>query len=171
MKKTFLLLVSPLAFAFAVDTATVTEAKAEVHSSSGSKVKGVVTFTQVDGGGVKIVADFEGLTPGKHGFHIHEKGDCSAHDGSSAGGHFNPTNQPHGGPDSEKRHAGDLGNVKADESGKAHYERIDTVISLNGDQSIVEKSIVIHQDPDDYTTQPTGNSGARIGCGVIQAVK
>lgn len=170
MKKTLFLLISPLAFAFAVETATVTEAKAEVHSSSGSKVKGVVTFTQVDGG-VKIVADFEGLTPGKHGFHIHEKGDCSAADASSAGAHYNPTNQPHGGPDSEKRHVGDFGNVKADESGKAHYERIDTVISLNGDHSIVEKSVVIHQDPDDYVTQPSGNSGARIGCGVINVVK
>ena len=170
MKKTLFLLISPLAFAFAVETATITEAKAEVHSSSGSKVKGVVTFTQVNGG-VKIVADFEGLTPGKHGFHIHEKGDCSAADASSAGAHYNPTNQPHGGPDSEKRHVGDFGNVKADESGKAHYERIDTVISLNGDHSIVEKSVVIHQDPDDYVTQPSGNSGARVGCGVINVVK
>lgn len=170
MKKTLFILLSPLAFLFAVDTATVTEAKAEVHSSSGSKVKGIVTFTQVNGG-VKVVADFEGLTPGKHGFHIHEKGDCSAADASSAGGHYNPTNQPHGGPDSEKRHVGDLGNVVADASGKAHYEYVDKVISLNGDHSIVEKSVVIHQDPDDFTTQPSGNSGARIGCGVIQNVK
>lgn len=170
MKKIFFLLISPAFFLFSDVSAETTEARAEVHASSGSQVKGVVTFSQV-ADGVKIVADFEGLTPGKHGFHVHEKGDCSAHDGSSAGGHFNPTNQPHGGPDSEKRHAGDFGNVVADDSGKAHYERIDKVIRLNGEQSIVDKSIVIHQDPDDLVSQPTGNSGARIGCGVIKAVK
>lgn len=170
MIKRIITFLCPFAFAFAVETAVVTEAKAEVNPSSGSKVRGTVTFTQVDGG-VKIVGDFEGLTPGKHGFHVHEKGDCSAHDGSSAGAHFNPTNQPHGGPDSSARHVGDLGNVKADANGKAHYERIDSVISLNGENSILDKSIVIHQDPDDYTTQPTGNSGARVGCGVIHAVK
>lgn len=149
---------------------TVTEAKAEIHPSSGSQVKGVVTFKKVSNG-VLIVADLEGLAPGKHGFHIHEKGDCSAADASSAGGHFNPDNQPHGGPDSEKRHVGDLGNIKADDKGKAHYERVDTIVKLNGDHSIVGRSVVVHADPDDYVTQPSGNAGNRIGCGVIQAVK
>lgn len=138
----------------------------EVSPTQGNKVKGKVVFTQ-QANGVQIEANFTGLTPGLHGFHVHEKGDCSAHDASSAGGHFNPTNKHHGGPDDEDRHVGDFGNVEADDEGVGHYSRLDKVISLNGPDSIVGKSIVIHKDPDDLHTQPTGNSGARIGCGVI----
>jgi len=146
----------------------VTKAFAVINAKSGSEVVGGVTFSQVEGG-VKIVADIGGLTPGKHGFHIHEHGDCSAADASSAGGHFNPTNQKHGGPDSAKRHAGDFGNLCANEFGYAHYERVDRVIQLNGEHSIIGKSIVIHADEDDLVTDPTGNSGKRIGCGEIVA--
>lgn len=150
------------------EKAVVTEAFAEVNPTEGNTVKGKVTFTQ-QGDKLYIVADFEGLKPGEHGFHIHEHGDCSAHDGSSAGGHFNPTNKKHGGPEDEERHAGDLGNVVADEDGKAHYELLDSVLQLNGKDTIVGRSVVIHADPDDLVTQPTGNSGGRIGCGVIKA--
>lgn len=153
-----------------VDAVLVKEAFAIVTPTQGNSVTGKVTFTQ-EGDELYIVADFEGLKPGEHGFHIHEKGDCSAHDASSAGGHFNPSNKPHGGPNDEERHAGDLGNVVADEEGKAHYEFTDSVLSLNGPDSIVDKSVVVHADPDDLKSQPTGNSGARIGCGVIKAAE
>src|SRR5262245_58468933 len=88
--------------------------------TKGSQVSGSVTFTAVENG-VKIIADVEGLAPGKHGFHIHEWGDCSAPDGSSTGGYYNPTGAPHGGPDHVNRRLGDLGNIVADESGRAHY--------------------------------------------------
>jgi Cu-Zn family superoxide dismutase len=108
-----------------------------------------------------------GLTPGAHGFHVHEFGDCSMADGTCAGAHFNPTGAPHGGPDDARRHAGDLGNVKADESGKAIYKRVDKMLALNGPSSIIGRSIIVHAAPDDLKTQPSGNAGARVGCGVI----
>lgn len=149
-------------------TPVVKRAKAEVHSTKGSTVSGTVWFTQEDDG-VKVVADFDGLTPGKHGFHVHEKGDCSAPDAATAGGHFNPTKSLHGGPDSAIRHVGDLGNVEADAKGHGHYERVDKVIALSGKNNIVGLSVVIHADEDDLRTQPSGNSGARLGCGVIKA--
>jgi Cu-Zn family superoxide dismutase len=125
-----------------------------------------VTFTKVKGG-VQIIADIDGLTPGKHGFHVHEFGDCGKN-GDAAGAHFNPTNQKHGGPDSPERHVGDFGNLEANSHGHAHYERIDKLIQLEGKNSIIGRSIMIHADEDDFTTQPTGASGARIGCGVIE---
>lgn len=153
-----------------VEKAVITEAIAIVNPTEGNSVTGKVTFMQ-QGDKLLIVGDFEGLKPGQHGFHIHEHGDCSAHDGSSAGGHFNPTNKKHGGPNDEERHAGDLGNVVADDTGKAHYEFLDSVLQLNGPNTILDRSVVIHADPDDLVTQPTGNSGGRIGCGVIQASK
>jgi Cu-Zn family superoxide dismutase len=133
-------------------------------------VKGVVTFTKVEGG-VKIVADVEGLTPGDHGFHIHEFGDCSSADGTSAGGHFNPHGNPHGGPTAEKRHAGDLGNLTADDAGKAHLEWVDPHMVLEGHGSILGRSVIVHAKADDLTTQPTGNAGARVACGVIGVAK
>lgn len=145
----------------------VTKAVAILHPTEGNKVQGVVTFTAVEGG-VLVVADVSNLTPGKHGFHVHEHGDCSAHDASSAGGHFNPTKSKHGGPDSAERHVGDLGNLEADKDGKAHYSRVDKLLTLSGPDSIVTRSVVVHADEDDLTTQPTGNSGPRIACGVIE---
>lgn len=152
---------------------SITEAFAEIQPTKGNQVKGKITFTALPNGeGVKVVGELEGLTPeGEHGFHIHEFGDCSKPDASSAGSHFNPTNEPHAGPDDEKRHAGDLGNITADAQGKAHYERIDKVIKLNGPHSILGKSVIVHTAKDDFKTQPTGNAGARAGCGVIRAAK
>ena len=147
----------------------VQQAMAEINpTSKDSKVKGRVTFTKVTDG-VRIIGHFEGLTPGDHGFHVHEFGDCS-HEGEAAGGHFNPTKRKHGGPTDEDRHVGDFGNVTADANGKATYDRIDKVITLSGENSIVGHSIVIHADRDDYTSQPSGNSGKRIGCGIIEAI-
>lgn len=148
----------------------VTHAEAEIKPTKDSTVSGKVTFTsQPDG--IKIVANITGLTPGVHGFHIHEFGNCSAPDASSAGGHFNPHKELHASPDSPHRHVGDLGNLTADERGNAHYERIDKVITLTGANSIIGKSVIVHADKDDFTTQPTGNAGGRLSCGVIKAVK
>jgi Cu-Zn family superoxide dismutase len=148
------------------DMETVTYAVATAHGLGDHKVKGKVTFTQ-QSGGVEIVAELSGLEPGEHGFHIHEFGDCSMADGKCAGAHFNPTNQPHGGPDDAKRHAGDFGNIKADDSGKATYKRVDKMITLNGRHSIIGRSVILHAKPDDLKTQPSGNAGDRIGCGTI----
>lgn len=147
----------------------IKKAIAKVNPSDGQKVTGTVTFETLDKG-VRIVADLQGLTPGAHGFHVHEKGDCG-HDGMDAGAHFNPTGKKHGGPDDADRHAGDFGNVIANEAGIAHYDRIDYVITLNGKDSIIGRSIMVHKDADDFKTQPAGNSGARIGCGLIEAAK
>lgn len=144
----------------------VTKAIAVLHGTEGNEVSGTVTFTQVEKG-IKIVADVSGLTPGQHGFHVHEYGDCSALDATSAGGHYNPENKPHGGPDDAERHVGDLGNITVLEDSIGHYERIDNVISLNGTHSIVGRAVIIHANEDDLTSQPTGNAGPRVACGVI----
>src|SRR5436190_11293898 len=106
-----------------------TKAIAVLHSASGSQVTGTVTFTKM-GDTMQVVADITGLKPGKHGFHIHEFGDCSAADASSAGSHFNPTKTPHGAPDAAERHAGDLGNLEADSNGKAHLELKHNMLKL-----------------------------------------
>src|SRR5712691_4759169 len=145
----------------------VTKAVADLESKSGSRVTGKVTFTKM-GDEVQVVADIENLTPGKHGFHIHEKGDCSAADASSAGGHFNPTQKHHGGPMTLDHHTGDLGNIEADASGKAHLDWKGK-LSLSGKDSIIGRSVVVHEKEDDLKTDPAGNSGARIACGTINA--
>ena len=149
---------------------TIKRAIAVITSTKGNTVNGVVTFEEVDKG-VHVVANLTGLTPGKHGFHIHEFGDVSSVDGSSAGGHFNPTAMPHSMPMSDKRHAGDMGNIDADEKGSAHLDYIDPVMKLNGEYSIIGHAVIIHEKEDDFKTQPTGNAGARIGNGVIGIAK
>ncbi len=138
-----------------------------INPTQGNIVKGMIVFTR-EKEGIRIVADLDGLTPGKHGIHIHEKGDCSAPDGTSAGGHFNPTSKTHGAPMDMSSHEGDMGNLVADENGKAHLELLDPMMSFKGDRSIIGRSVIIHKDADDLKTQPTGNSGPRIGCGVIE---
>lgn len=144
----------------------ITRAVAALNPTKGNNASGIVNFSVVDGG-VRIVAKMEGLTPGKHGFHIHEYGDLSSPDAASAGGHFDPTHRKHGGPDHLERHAGDLGNIVADEWGFARYERVDSIISLNGPDSIIGKALIVNSNPDDFTTQPTGNSGGRVSAGLI----
>ena len=144
----------------------VTKAICVIQALGGSNVAGKVIFTQ-NSGGVEVNAELTGLAPGEHGFHVHEFGDCSMADGTCAGAHFNPTGAPHGGPDDARRHVGDLGNVKADESGKVTYKRVDKMLALNGPNSIIGRSIIVHAAPDDLKTQPSGNAGARVGCGVI----
>ena len=147
-----------------------TKAIAVLHPTQGSNVMGTVTFTQ-SGDEVKVVADLTGLTPGKHGFHIHEFGDCSDPKGASAGSHFNPGGHHHGAPDAGDRHAGDLGNIEADASGKAHLEMSDKVMKLSGADSIVGHAVIVHEKADDLKTQPTGDAGGRLACGVIGVAK
>ena len=147
------------------------KAIAVLHPTAGNNVSGTVTFTEV-ADGVEVQAEITGLTAGKHGFHIHEFGDCSAADASSAGGHFNPTNKPHAGPDAAERHVGDMGNVEADASGTAKLSYVDHEISLTNDQrSVIGRSVIVHAKADDLKSQPTGNSGARVACGVIGIAK
>lgn len=144
----------------------ILRAIAVIYPTKGNSVTGIVTFeTKPDG--THIHAELHGLTPGKHGFHIHELGDCSCDDGMCTQGHFNPTNQPHAGLDSPNRHSGDLGNIIADEQGNATLSIINQQIRLNGPYSIVGRSIIVHADEDDLVSQPSGNAGDRIGCGVI----
>jgi Cu-Zn family superoxide dismutase len=147
------------------------KAIAVLHATGGNKVSGTVTFTEV-ADGVQVHAEITGLTPGNHGFHVHEFGDCSAADASSAGAHFNPTSKPHAGPDAVERHVGDMGNVEADASGKAKLEYVDHEISLTNEQrSVIGRSVVVHAKADDLKSQPAGDSGARIACGVIGRAK
>ncbi len=150
--------------------ATVEKAIVIIQPAEGYNVTGSVTFTVVEEG-VNIRADIQGLTPGKHGFHIHEFGDLSAEDLSSAGGHFNPMDKPHGRPQDKNRHVGDLGNIVADSTGVAQYLRVDKIISLNGIYSIVGRAVIIHQNEDDFVSQPTGNAGPRVAGGVIGIAK
>jgi Cu-Zn family superoxide dismutase len=144
----------------------ITKAVAIIHPVGENIVKGIVHFEQTESG-IKIIADVEGLEPGKHGFHIHEFGDCHEADAKSAGGHFNPDNNAHGAPVDINWHVGDLGNLSADKNGNAHLERIDTQISFSGDHSIIGRAVIIHAGEDDLRSQPTGNAGARVACGVI----
>jgi len=142
----------------------------KLSPTKGNSVTGEVRFIQKKGY-VIVIAHVEGLTPGEHGFHVHESGDCSAPDASSAKGHFNPAKHQHGGPNAAQRHAGDLGNLTANEKGVADNEIKDKTIRLTGKNSILGKAIIVHEKMDDFKTQPTGNAGARVACGVIEAVE
>lgn len=141
---------------------------AMLSPASGSNVRGMVTFIRVKEG-VRVAARITGLTPGKHGFHVHEKGDCSAPDASSAGGHFNPTAMPHGGPTGHERHVGDFGNLEADESGNALYSKVFPGLTFEGASSIAGRALIVHAKADDLKTQPTGDAGGRVACGIIEA--
>jgi Cu-Zn family superoxide dismutase len=144
------------------------DAIAEVGPASGSQVQGSASFTRTPDG-VHLLVRVSGLTPGEHGIHIHEIGDCSAPDAISAKGHFNPTNKPHGGHDGE-HHAGDISNLIADADGKAEYSADLTGLEIgSGDSNIIGRALIIHAAQDDYKTQPAGNSGKRVACGVIKA--
>jgi Cu-Zn family superoxide dismutase len=149
---------------------SVKKAIAVLQPTKGNSVRGTVTYEAVENG-VRVVADISGLTPGKHGFHIHEFGDCSADDGSSAGGHFNPGGTPHGAPATDPRHAGDMGNIEADKDGRARLDYIDHTMKLTGEDSILGHAVIVHEKEDDLKSQPTGNAGARVACGVIGIAK
>lgn len=149
---------------------TVKEAIARIYPTAGNQAAGLITFSQ-EGKSIKITGEISGLTPGIHGFHIHQFGNLSSADGTSAGGHYNPLNARHGAPTDKERHVGDLGNITADDNGNATINLTDNVISLNGKYSITGRAVVIHAGQDDFTTQPTGNAGARVGYGVIGIAK
>ncbi|WP_153641195.1 superoxide dismutase family protein [Prolixibacter sp. NT017] len=151
-------------------TPEVTKAVCVLQPTAGNHVTGTVTFTKVDGG-VQVVADLKGLAPGKHGFHVHQYGDISAADGTSAGGHFSPENVNHGGPDADVRHVGDLGNIVVAADSTGHYQRIDKMVKLNGPHSVIGRAIIVHSGEDDLTSQPTGAAGSRIAEGVIGIAK
>ena len=152
------------------DGADINKAVAVLHPTQGNNVTGTVYFNRTEKG-IKVTADVMGLSPGKHGFHIHEFGDCTAPDGTSAGGHFNPENQPHAGPDQAKRHVGDLGNIEADNNGNAHYERTDGLLKFDGRDSIIGRGVIVHAGEDDLVSQPSGNAGPRVACGVVGIAK
>jgi superoxide dismutase, Cu-Zn family len=156
----------------AVETAAVNATPKTVEvtlqAKSGSKLSGKVTLTEAPEG-VKVSLSVEGISPGDHGAHVHEKGDCSAEDGSSAGGHFNPGNHPHALPTGSPRHLGDFGNVTVGQDGKGALELMAEGANLKeGDpSSFLGRAIIVHEKKDDGG-QPTGNAGGRIGCGEIK---
>jgi superoxide dismutase, Cu-Zn family len=143
----------------------ITKAIAHMLPTVGSDVRGTVTFTQ-EGREVHVRAEISGLTPGEHGFHIHEYGVWSA-DGFAAGAHFNPTRAPHAGIQTERRHVGDLGNITANANGIATVDIEDTLITLHGADSILGRAVVVHEKADDLKSQPAGNAGGRLAVGVI----
>lgn len=145
----------------------VTELIAVIVPTSGSQLKGTVTFTKVEGG-VEVIAKVSGLNPNsEHGFHIHELGNVAAADGTSTGGHYNPEGHDHGMPHADMKHAGDFGNLKANADGVAELKIVSNLITLAGPKNaIIGRGVVIHAKQDDGS-QPTGNAGARIGVGVI----
>jgi len=152
-------------------TGTAAVATSNLASASGSLVSGRLTLTPIRDG-VRVTGDIGGLAPGSsHGFHVHETGDCSAADAASAGGHFNPTGSAHGKAGTPAHHAGDIDNIVADVEGVAHVDRRIAGVVLGGGagNDIVGRALVVHAAADDYRTQPSGNSGARVACGVIKA--
>jgi Cu-Zn family superoxide dismutase len=143
-------------------------ATAQLAPTKGNKTIGEATFEEA-GDRVRVVIFVQGLKPGQeHGLHIHEGADCSG-DAMGAKGHFNPLGRPHGIPGGAQSHAGDLPALKANKAGRANINFETDAISLKpGPTNIIGRAVVVHAGPDDYTTQPTGNSGARIACGVIK---
>jgi Cu-Zn family superoxide dismutase len=144
-------------------------ATATLDSMGTSTAKGTVTFTQLSDDSVQVTVDATGVPPGVHGFHVHEGNQCGS-DGMAAGGHFNPTNVAHGAPNQDPHHAGDFGNVTADGNGVVRAQFNMRGITVEpGPNSVVGRAVILHEKPDDLTTQPTGNAGGRIACGVTQA--
>ena len=152
-----------------VDAGAAPDTIAVLSATAGNAVTGDLAFQAVDGG-VAITGQVNGLPPGgEHGFHVHETGDCSAPDGSSAGGHFNPLAAAHGRVGSDAHHVGDTDNIVADDTGVAMVNtRLEGATLGDGaDTDVLGRGVIVHADPDDYASQPTGNAGARLACGVI----
>jgi Cu-Zn family superoxide dismutase len=145
-------------------------ASAQLESAQGGRVVGKVTFQQAEGGGTNVRAEVTGLPPNRQfGFHVHDKGDCSAPDFMSAAGHFNPETKPHGDHKTTESHAGDLPNLMSDGQGMAVLAYTSSKLTVAaGPHSVVGRAVVVHENPDDYRSQPAGNSGPRIACGVIK---
>ncbi|MDD2545567.1 MAG: superoxide dismutase family protein [Burkholderiaceae bacterium] len=168
----FRLILSALASASIVGCAayaTGPSATAQLQATRGNNTTGTVRFVQ-DGEKVRISGEVRGLRPNSvHGFHVHDKGDCSSGDGMGTGGHFNPGGKPHGQHGHGEHHTGDLPSLVADAQGVARFNLVSHSIRVgSGAQEIVGRGLIVHRDPDDYATQPTGNAGPRLACAVIQ---
>jgi len=150
---------------------SVTKAIAQLipTTKTQSTVKGTVTFTKTEHG-MHVSGEITGLTPGEHGFHVHDYGQWSE-DGMATGGHFNPTGAPHASHDSSKRHVGDMGNIKADDSGKAVVELDDDQMTFEGPTSILGRGLVVHAKADDLKSQPSGDAGGRLAVAIIGVAK
>jgi Cu-Zn family superoxide dismutase len=144
-------------------------AVANLAPTTGNTASGQVRFAS-SGGKVLVSGEVRGLKPNaEHGFHVHEKGDCSSGDGMSTGGHYNPGGAPHGRHGAGGHHAGDLPSLRADAAGVARFSFESTTLTVgSGAADVVGKGLIVHRDPDDYKTQPTGNAGPRLACAVIQ---
>jgi Cu-Zn family superoxide dismutase len=167
MKRLILFSVSLLLVASCASMNTGPSAVANLAPTSGSTATGTVMLQQLGDGSVEVRANLTGVPEGVHGFHIHEKGDCGDN-GNAAGGHYNPTGTPHGAPQADPHHAGDFGNVTADAQGNVTARFTTRSITVaEGPTTAVGHAIILHANPDDLQTQPTGNAGARIACGVV----
>ena len=134
----------------------------------GAEIAGTAKFIETEEG-VLVAAVLSGLPPGKHGIHLHEKGECVGPDFASAGEHFNPTNQPHACPPDTKRHAGDLGNIEVDADGTGRFELKTDLLTVDpGATSVVGRAVIIHDMADDCVSQPSGGAGVRLGCAVVK---
>lgn len=155
-------------FIAAAAQGVVADTSVSLQSKSGSNAGGTLKLTE-SAQGVRVIGQVSGLTPGAHGFHIHENGDCSAPDAKSAGEHFNPGGKKHGGLRSTERHGGDLGNIQADSSGNAKVDVTtkDVTLARGKPDSILGRALVVHAKVDDQKSDPAGNAGDRVACGVI----
>ena len=168
MKTPSILIASAALLGACASTPGGLHATAQLQSTVGNPTTGNVSFIQT-GNKVRVTGEVSGLKPNaEHGFHVHDKGDCSSGDGMSTGGHFNPTGAPHGNHGMGIHHIGDLPSLKADASGVAKFSFESSTIAVgSGTSDIVGRGLIVHRDPDDYKTQPTGNSGPRLACAVI----
>ena len=151
-------------------TSSTMTAEAMIDAKSGSDVDGTVSFKQMSNGDVMMTLSLTGLEAGTHAVHLHENGDCSADDGSSAGGHWNPTTEDHGKWGEDAHHLGDIGNLDVSDDGTANmtFTTDQWTLEAGAENSILNKAVVVHAKADDFTSQPSGAAGARIGCGVVQ---
>ena len=170
MKNALIIVLLPLVAACQSMSHDGPKASAALEPTKGSTVRGSANFTQ-HGDKVRVTANVSGLKPnGEFGFHVHEAGDCSSGDGMSTKGHFNPHGKAHGQAGAAERHGGDLPSLKSDGSGNATLNaEVDMVTVAPGPFSVVGRGLIVHAQPDDYKTQPTGNAGARSACAVIRA--
>ena len=168
MRQALFLIATTAVLAGCASMAGGPSATAALSPTAGNATAGTVQFAQ-HGDRVKVSGEIRGLRPNaEHGFHVHETGDCSAPDGTSAGGHYNPSSRPHGRHGAGAHHVGDLPSLRADASGVARFSFESASISVGaGAGDISGRGLIVHRDPDDYTTQPTGNAGARLACAVI----
>lgn len=153
------------------ETETYQSITTDMISTSGSNLKGAITFSSTEKGTIDLMVELSGVTPGQHAVHIHEKGDCSALDGTSAGGHWNPLNVSHGNRFADEEfHKGDIGNITIgnDSTGTLSMEIEGWTIGGDSTSNILNKAVIVHAGPDDFTSQPSGAAGPRIGCGAIK---